>query len=86
MRGSFLQNETMPRTGQEVYALAGFEAKVVSGKVKKLHNIDNRGLANIYIDITVGGANLHTDISQVFDHEPKQVKTEDDLGPLTIWE
>lgn len=85
-KGSYLDNKKMPKEGQEVYALVGFERKIVKGKIRKLTNIDNKGLANTYLDINSGGKNYHVDISQVYDHKPKQVKTKDEYGDVTIWE
>ena len=86
-KGSYLDNKKMPKEGQTVYVLVGFDRKVVKGKVIKFNNIDNRGLANTYLDIKLAdGRNHHTDISQVYDHKPKQVKTKDEYGDVTIWE
>lgn len=84
--GSYLDNKKMPKEGQEVYALVGFERKVVKGRLKKISNIDNRGLANTYLDIDVKGKNYHISIDQVYDHKPKQVKTKDEYGEVTVWE
>ncbi len=85
-KGSFLDNKRIPKQGQAVYALVGFERKVVKGTVTKLSNIDQKGLANTYLDINAKGKNYHVDISQVYDHKPKQVKTKDEYGEVTIWE
>ena len=85
-KGSFLDNQKLPKVGQTLYALVGFDRKVVKGKVIKLSNIDQKGLSNTYLDIDSNGKKYHIDISQVFDHKPKQVKTKDEYGDVTIWE
>ena len=85
-KGSYLDNKKLPKEGSTVYALVGFDRKIVKGKIKKVHNIDNRGLGNTYLDLDVKGKNYHIDISQVYDHKPKQVKTKDEYGEVTIWE
>lgn len=57
------------------------------GKVTLVTNIDNKGLANTYIDIeTDKGTKYHASIGQVFDHKPKQVKKTDQYGEVTVWE
>lgn len=85
-KGSFLDNKKLPKEGQKVWALVGFDRKIVQGTVKKLSNIDQKGLANTYLDLDVKGKNYHLDISQIYDHKPKQVKTKDEYGEVTIWE
>lgn len=86
VKGSYLDNKRMPKEGDTVYALVGFDRKVVKGKVMKVSNIDQKGLANTYLDIDVNGKNYHLDVSQIFDHKPKKVKTKDEYGEVTIWE
>lgn len=86
-KGSYLDNKKMPKEGQEVYVLSGQMAdKVVKGKIRKITNIDQKGLSNTYFDIEANGRNYHVNIAQVYDHKPKQVKTKDEYGDVTIWE
>lgn len=85
-KGSFLDNKKVPKDGQMVYAVVGFDQKIVKGKVLKTSNIDKKGIANTYLDIDVNGKTYHVDISQIFDHKPKKVKVKDEYGEVTIWE
>lgn len=86
-KGSYLDNKKMPREGQQVYILAGQMAdKVVKGTIRKITNIDQKGLANTYFEIEANGKNHHVNIAQVYDHKPKRVKTKDEYGEVTIWE
>lgn len=87
MKGSYLNNGKTPKKDETIYVLVGFDRKVVKGKIIKTNNIDNRGLANTYLDIKLAdGRNYHTDISQIYDHKPNQVKITDEYGDVTVWE
>lgn len=85
-KGSFLDNQKLPKEGQTVYAIVGFNNKIVKGKVTRLTNIDNKGLSNTYLNIDVNGKNYHLSIDQIYDHIPKKVKIKDEYGETTIWE
>ena len=84
--GSFLDYNKLPREGQTIYAVVGFDQKIVKGVVKKISNIDRKGLANNYMDIDVNGKNYHIAINQAYDHKPKKVKVTDEYGETTRWE
>ena len=86
VKGSYLDNKKLPKEGENVYALVGFNRKIVKGKIKKVSNIDQKGLANTYLDLDVNGKNYHLDISCIYDHKPKKVKTKDEYGDVIIWE
>ena len=85
-RGSYLDNKKMPKEGDTVFALVGFDRKVVKGTITKISNIDQKGLSNTYLDLNVNGKNYHLDISQIYDHKPKQMKKKDEYGEVTVWE
>ena len=85
-KGNYLENKKIPKEGETVYALIGFDKKVVKGIIKRVSNIDNKGLANTYLDIDVKGKNYHIDISQIYDHKPKKVKVKDQYGETIIWQ
>lgn len=85
-KGSYLDNKKMPKEGDTVYALVGFDKKIVKGKIIKINNIDNKGLANTYLDLDANGKTYHTDISQIYDHKPKQVVKRDEYGEVKVWE
>lgn len=86
MKGSYLDNKKMPKEGETVYFLHGFDRKIKKGKIVKITNIDNKGLANTSMDIESNGKIIHTDISQIYDHKPKQVVKKDEYGEVKIWE
>jgi len=86
IKGSFLQNKKMPKEGQEVYALIGFDKKIVKVKILRLTNIDNKGLANTYMDVTDGKKNYHINIDAIYDHKPKLVTKTDEYGEVKVWE
>jgi hypothetical protein len=86
MKGSYLENKKMPKEGDIVYFLQGFNQKVMKGKIVNVTNIDKKGLANTYVDVESGGKNYHNNIHQIYDHKPKKVIKTDDYGEVKIWE
>jgi len=86
MRGSYLENDRLPKIGEKVFILHGFNRKVVSGVVANVWDIDHKGLANTYIDVSTKLGRLHTSIESVFDHKPRLVKHIDSFGEIEVWE
>ena len=84
-KGSYLENKKMPNINDTVYALVGFDQKIITGKVIRITNIDKKGLANNYMDIVDGKKKWHTSIDVVFDHKPKKIKVKDEYGEITKW-
>lgn len=80
--GSYLDKKKTPKEGDLVYFLHGFNNEIKRGKIIKLSNIDNKGLANTYMDIEGG---YHTSIDRIYDHKPKKVKVKDEYGEVTVW-
>ena len=85
-QGNFAENQTLPRNNQLIYAVIGFDQKVTKGRVQKTTNIDNKGIANTYVDVIVNDKNYHLSINQVYDHKPEKVIVNDIYGAVTIWE
>jgi len=82
---TYLDNKKIPKINEKVYALVGFENKIVNGKIVSVNNIDNKGLSNCYLDIDVSGKKYHVNISQIFNHKPKKVQIKDEYGFVTVW-
>ncbi len=85
-KGSYLDNVKMPKVGDTVWFLKGFNLVPTKGEISTVTNIDQRGLANTYMDIKHGGSIAHVSIDLVYDHKPKKVKKQDQYGELTVWE
>lgn len=85
IEGSFLDKGALPEDGQAVFCVVGFDQKVVKGIVQKSTNIDNKGLANTYVDVIASDKTYHVAINQVYDHEPCKVVVEDEFGKLSVW-
>lgn len=85
-KGSYLVNKKLPKEGESVYAIVGFDKKIVKGKVTRVTNIDKKGLENTYMDLDVNGKIYHVDINQIYDHKPKKKFIEDEYGKVEIWE
>jgi len=89
-KGNLLENNIMPEVGMEVWALIGskrtFRDIPKKGVIKRVSNIDNRGLGNTYCDIDINGENRHQPIICIFDHKPKYVEIEDCFGKVKIWQ
>lgn len=83
--GSFLGNNKLPKEGQSVWALVGFDRKPVQGTIISITNIDKKGLANTYLDLQVKNKKYHVNINDIFDHKPKQKKITDEFGEVTVW-
>lgn len=84
---SYLDYGKMPDTGDVVWFLGGQMAdKPMKGTVLAINNIDQKGLANTYMDIDSKGKKYHVNIAQVYDHMPKRIKKKDEYGDVTVWE
>jgi hypothetical protein len=80
--GSYLDNKKLPRVGDMVYFLRGFNKVVTKGKVTQVTDIDRRGIANTYVDID---GKYHVPLNVVFDHKPHKVKVKDIYGDTEVW-
>ena len=83
--GSYLENGKTPKENDKVYTLVGFDQKIIKGKIIRITNIDNKGLANNYMDIDDGQKKWHVSIDVVFDHKPKKIKVRDEYGETSRW-
>ena len=84
-QGSLLDNDMLPVYGMDVWAVVGFEQKVVKGTVTLVTNIDNRGLGNTYVDIDVNGKRWHTPVNTLYSHRPHLVEVTDCYGTTKVW-
>lgn len=85
--GSYLDNQQVLKLGSEVWILTGqFADNPQKGMIKRIDNIDNKGLANTYVDVDVNGKIYHTNVAQVFDHKPKLVQVKDEYGFVKRWQ
>jgi hypothetical protein len=87
LKGSVLSQGKVPKIGEKVFGLVGFDAKPVEGVVVSVNNIDNKGLSNTYVDFkTETGKTYHSNVSQLFRHKPKKVEKQDQYGKVSVWE
>lgn len=86
--GSFLEKGISPKEGMEVWARGGDELKTVrKGTITLTFNIDKKGLANTYVDLTtVDGKNWHLPVDCLYDHKPRLVEVEDQFGRVKVWQ
>jgi hypothetical protein len=85
--GSLLDNMIMPVSGMVVWARVGMMGEsIVQGKILNYSDIDNRGLANIYVNVTGDdGVSYSAPVSRIFLHRPEYVEIEDCYGPVHVW-
>ena len=86
--GSYLDIGKKPKEGDKVWIIiVGMTEKLIHGIITRVSNIDNRGLANTYAEVSVDeNSSYHVAINQMYDHKPKKVKKTDEYGEVTVWE
>jgi len=86
-KGSYLDNQKIPKEGQKVWITVGLGmGEVIEGKVVRVTNIDRKGLANTYLDVETSKGIQHVNVMSVFDHKPKKVMRQDAYGKVAVWE
>lgn len=87
-KGSLLDNGITPKHNMKAWARVGWDcSEVVSGTITSVANIDNRGLANTYVDFQAqNGNSYHCNINLLYDHRPYKVQIVDNYGPVSVWQ
>jgi len=85
MKGSYLDNDCIPRIGNNVWYLDGGEQ--LFGTVINMFNLDC-GIGYVSCDIVTTNDErvYHCMLNTVFDHCPVQVVINDYFGRVTVWE
>ncbi len=85
-KGSYFDNKKLPREGDNIFFLYGFNNEIKRGTILLISNIDRKGLGNTYFDIESNQRIFHVPINSIFDHRPKLVTKEDLFGKVKVWE
>jgi exosome complex RNA-binding protein Csl4 len=85
-KGSYLDIKRLPKEGDKVYAVVGFNQKIIQGTIVDITNIDRKGFANIYVEVEdKNSKKYHLAINQIFDHKPKKETIKDEYGETKVW-
>lgn len=85
-RGSYLDIEKIPKEGENVYAVVGFNQKIIKGKIVNITDIDRKGFSNTYVEVEdKNGKKYKLAINQIFDHKPKKEIIKDEYGETKVW-